>query len=133
MLSRANLSQEHAELAGLAAALGAQAQADRPTVVGVAGVRWELTRKLLLHLAKEDKLLYPKLRSGPDPVAARLAERFSEDMGGLAQAYNAYIANWSATRMEAEWPAFCAETQAIVAALTDRIAREERELYRHIA
>ncbi len=36
------------------------------------------------------------------------------------------------TRIEAEWPAFCVETQAIVAALSDRIAREERELYRHI-
>ena len=132
MLSRADLSQEHAELARLAATLGAQARSDRPDVAGVAGVRWQLTRKLLLHLANEDKLLYPKLKNGSDAVAARLAERFSDDMGGLAATYNAYVAKWSATRIEAEWPAFCTETQAIVAALSDRIAREERELYRHI-
>jgi hypothetical protein len=84
---------------------------------------------LIAHLMAEDWVLYPRLISSPEPNIADTARAFSEEMGGLAAAYRNYAGHWTAGAIEADWPGYCAETRGIIDALTNRILRENRELY----
>ena len=36
---------------------------------------------------------------------------------------------WSAAAIEADWPGYCADSRVIIDALTNRILRENRDLY----
>lgn len=129
MLNRECLSREHAELSALATELVARVAGATPDLAGLSAIRWRFHRMLLMHLAKEDKLLYPQLARSPVPQTADLAARFATEVCGLAQDYAAYMQRWPIERIEAEWPAFGRETRAILSALSARIVREEAELY----
>ncbi|GEM72253.1 hypothetical protein SAQ01S_20190 [Sphingomonas aquatilis NBRC 16722] len=129
MLSRKTLSAEHDELRELAAALLACVAAPHCDPSRLGKARWLLTRKLLAHLAKEDALLYPRLRAGRDPRAAEVATRFAAEMGALADRYRAYIAAWPAERIADDWIAFGAATRQILQQLLRRIGGEETMLY----
>lgn len=133
MLDRACLSHEHAELDALAGELLACVTRDEPDLDAVARVRWAMSRRLAEHLAKEDRLLYPRVQASADAHAARIADRFAREMGGLAAAYRDYIAGWSADRIRSEWLAFRAHSRTVIEALRHRIGREERELYPLVA
>lgn len=132
MLDRECLSREHDELTMLAAGLVAQVAQARPDLAGLSTVRWRFNRLLLMHLAKEDKLLYPQLAQSSSARTARLAERFAAEVCGLAADYAAYMQRWPVERIEGEWSLFGQDTRRIVAVLKTRIKREETELYPHI-
>ena len=130
MIDRAILSKEHAELDMLAVQLLDEVAAAAPSAK-VSALRWRLNHVLMVHLAKEDRLVYPELLASPATRA--LAQRFAEEMGGLAEAYLAYNAAWPIERVEAEWAAFGTATRGVMRALRQRILREERDLYPRIA
>lgn len=88
-----------------------------------------LAGKLNFHLAMEDKALYPRLMERKDSQANALATRFMTEMGGLGQAFAAYNSKWQVSAIRSEPAQFAAETQQVFAALGQRIARENRELY----
>ena len=129
MVDRETLSKEHAELDALAVRLLAEVEAEAPSPE-LSALRWRLNHVLMVHLAKEDKLLYPQLLRSP--ASRALAQRFSQEMGGLADAYLAYGAAWPIERVEAEWDAFGVATRSVMKALRQRILREERDLYPRI-
>lgn len=129
MLKRATLSGEHDELSALADGILDQLATDPPDYEALGTLRWRLNRVLLLHLAKEDKLLYPRLSQHVSVEARRVAERFAVEMGGLAAAFTAYIMDWPIERAQRDWPVFATKTREVLAALQHRIRREERELY----
>lgn len=95
----------------------------------VAALRWGLARELIAHLAIEDRLLYPNLLRSSDPAAASLAARFKSELGGLGEAFTAYMTQWTDSRIAREWEIFCGETRAILDALAERVARETESLY----
>jgi len=39
------------------------------------------------------------------------------------------LGGWSAAAIEADWPGYCADSRVIIDALTNRILRENRDLY----
>ena len=124
------LRAEHAAIETLSRfllALVAAPHPPRPTEL--AAVRGMLRDTLVRHLKCEDWALYPRLQTKGEPVLAELAARFVDEMGHIAEAFEAYDCYWTQLRVEADWPGFCAETRAILTALGDRIAREESELY----
>ncbi len=89
-----------------------------------------LTGKLTIHLQAEDAILYPTLATSSRVEVRETSERFAREMGGLAGAFQAYIAGWPrAEHIETEPERFVDETRVIVRALLERIAREEGELY----
>ena len=92
-------------------------------------LRRELSSTLIGHLKTEDWVLYPRLLGSVDQKIAETARAFSDEMGGLAQAYTAYAEKWTATAIGQDWLGYCQETAAIVEALACRINRENRELY----
>jgi len=95
----------------------------------IAQLRWQLARTLMAHLAIEDKFLYPAIIGGGDPAAARTAQRFQAEMGGLAGKFSRYMSAWSDDEVRADWPAFCRETADLLAELMSRVTRENEELY----
>lgn len=129
MLTRETLSGEHRRIDAMASELLAIAARSTPPVEGLSSLRWRLNHQLMLHLVKEDKLLYPALRRSPDAEIAAIATRFSEEMGGLAEAFIAYMQAWNGGTIAADWAGFCAHTQTVMLALRERIRREERDLY----
>ena len=88
-----------------------------------------LAGKLQVHLAMEDQALYPRLQSASDPKVKAMANQFMAEMGGLRGAFAAYNSKWQLSAIRADHAGVAEETQAVFAALTQRIARENRELY----
>ncbi len=93
----------------------------------------ELSRlgvKIGMHLAMEDKALYPRMVAAADATIADTAKKFQEEMGGLGGAFATYKAKWAtASAIEADAGTFTTETKGIAQALGDRIKREEAQLY----
>lgn len=88
-----------------------------------------LAGKLNFHLALEDKALYPRIADGDDAAARELARKFKTEMGGLGEAFAAYNLKWQVSAIRSNPGGFSDETRAVFQALTQRIARENRELY----
>ena len=130
MSSLAQLRAEHAELVKIVGEL--QALVDRnspPPQVDLFQVRRKLSSVLIAHLKAEDWVLYPPLLNSDDPAIATTAQQFVDEMGGLAQAYSVFNEKWDALSIEADWPHYQAEARGIIDALTNRIIRENRDLY----
>lgn len=89
-----------------------------------------LSGKLLVHLAMEDKSLYPNMISSDNDDAKKAAEEFMTEMGTLAEAFTGYVKSWpSADKIKEKPDEFSSQTRAVFQALKDRIGREEATLY----
>lgn len=132
MLDYDTLVAEHLDIETTAADLLHHAGHRPLDAAAVATARWSLSRKLLAHLAKEDLLLYPMLQRSKVAGIADLARHSAQEVGGLCEAFKAYMRRWTGEAIAADPDGFERETRGIVAALHDRILREESQLYRHI-
>ena len=89
-----------------------------------------LMGKLTMHLSTEDKVLYPELAASKDAAVATLAKRFSTEMRSTAAVVTTYNNKWhTPTAIKADPKSFITESKQIIAALADRIKRENNELY----
>ena len=86
--------------------------------------------KLNVHLAMEDKSLYPQLLDNSNEQVKVLASRFIKEIGGIGEAINSYKSNWpSATKIKDDPDTFISQTKDIFKALSQRIDKENNELY----
>jgi hemerythrin-like domain-containing protein len=130
MSSLAQLRSEHAELVKIVKELEAMIGGDAPPPsVALFEVRRKLSSLLIAHLKAEDWVLYPPLLTCADPKVAETARHFVDEMGGLAQAFTVYVERWDALSIESGWPRYQRESRGIIEALTNRIIRENQELY----
>lgn len=89
-----------------------------------------LLGKLTLHLAVEDRSVYPQLQSSPNVAVASMAKRFEKEMGGIAAKVQAWSQSWPTPgAIQAEPRRFIMETADIVTVLKQRVQRENLELY----
>lgn len=89
-----------------------------------------LSGRLHVHLAMEDRSLYPGLLARPEAPVRDAAARLQEEMGRLRAEVDAYLLRWRSVRdLEDRPEGFVAETRAMLAALEARIRREDRELF----
>src|SRR3546814_8329589 len=65
-----------------------------PPAASLFELRNRLTRVLIGHLKAEDWVLYPSLLETATPYVAEAARQLIHEMGGLADAYNAYTRQW---------------------------------------
>lgn len=124
--------QQHNDLLGIAAqlqnlldptALAADASAARTTLSRFIG-------SLNMHISIEDNVLYPELAAHKDAAVAAIAKKFSVEMKSTAGTVGAYNSKWStASLIKADPAGFIRDTKGIIAALADRIKRENSELY----
>ena len=90
----------------------------------------KLSGILSIHLAAEDKYLYPALLKDGDRKVRTTAEQFSREMGQLASVYAAYKDKFmTASQIEADPAGFLQQNQKVLSALANRLEREDRELY----
>lgn len=130
MSSLAQLRAEHAELVRIVGQLQALVDGDTPPPqVELFQVRRKLSSVLIAHLKAEDWVLYPPLLSSDDAAVSATAQQFVDEMGGLAQAYSVFNEKWDALSIEANWAHYQVEAKGIIDALTNRIIRENRDLY----
>ena len=88
-----------------------------------------LAGRLNIHLAMEDKSLYPRLIEVNVENSKSLATAFKTEMGDLAQGFSAYNQRWHAAAIGSDPEGFARETRAVFTALAKRIARENTQLY----
>ena len=90
----------------------------------------ELATKVTMHLAMEDRALYPLLAGSRNPATSQLATQFQQSMGGLFDTFVAFDRKYAVVKSISTGQAeFVAEARAVLAALSARIAHEEQELY----
>jgi len=86
--------------------------------------------KLLVHLSGENSNVYPPLLASEDANVKAVAKKFQDEIESVKAAVSAYTANWpTAASIEGKPAEFIAETKKVFAILTDRMAREDKELY----
>lgn len=98
--------------------------------VEVRSILSALAGKLLVHLAMEDKNLYPVMLGSSDENAKKMAQSFIDEMGTLATTFKSYTTKWASPQLiQADSAGFCNETKAVFQALGQRIGKEEANLY----
>ncbi|HKR76094.1 MAG TPA: hemerythrin domain-containing protein [Rhodanobacter sp.] len=89
-----------------------------------------MSSAIKLHLAAEDRVLYPALMKAADPAVAQAGRQFQEEMGGLAATYLAFATRWNLTgKIAADPQGFRDDANGVFKALHLRVQRENRELY----
>jgi iron-sulfur cluster repair protein YtfE (RIC family) len=88
-----------------------------------------LTGKLTIHLAMEDKALYPSLLKHADAGVRETAQKFIDEMSGIKPQIQKFSSTWTEQAIRADSARFCAEMRQVFAALGDRIQREDGQLY----
>ena len=90
----------------------------------------QLSGKVTMHLAMEDKSFYPSLVDSHDSSVRSLAKEYMDEMGVLATTFGHYMTSWtSAGAISDAAAAFSVETKNLFNALSKRIARENKHLY----
>ncbi len=90
----------------------------------------QLAAKLNMHLAMEDKALYPELLRHKDPGVQAKAKAFVAQMGGIKEAFVGYLARYpSVQAIQASPQKFIQETQQVFQVLADRIQAEDNDLH----
>jgi hypothetical protein len=90
----------------------------------------KLIGSLNLHISSEDRILYPELSVHKDPSVAAIAKKFAVEMKSTAGLVASYNTKWGTpSQIKADPNGFVRDSKAIIAALADRIKRENNELY----
>ena len=97
---------------------------------GMRALLSQLMGKLNVHLAMEDKALYPDMLKALDANVAATTKRFMSEMGGIAAAAKKYSDGYLSPQAIAANPRdFIRDTNSVFSALSVRIKKEETELY----
>lgn len=88
-----------------------------------------LAGKLSIHLAMEDKALYPRMIQADVENSGAMATAFQNEMGSIGQVFSAHNQKWQAGQIGADPGGFVRETQDLFGALGKRIERENSQLY----
>lgn len=83
-----------------------------------------------LHLAIEDRILYPAVRRADDTEVASMAEDYQEEMKGIANRYIRFTTQWSDPARVASNPeGFRGDANTVLKSVYQRMQRENREFY----
>ncbi len=89
-----------------------------------------LAGKLKVHLVAEDKFLYPELKKNGSEKFSKIAIKFEDEMGHIAEEFMKYRESYKISpNILKDIPQFKKDTKFIFKELFNRIEREEKELY----
>lgn len=89
-----------------------------------------MSGNIKLHLAVEDKVLYPALRGSGDAHIARMSNLYQLEMNGIVAAYMAFATKWnSPAHLLAAPELFRAEANTVLRQLYERMKKEDHEFY----
>lgn len=81
------------------------------------------------HLAHEDSFIYPMMIEQDRTNSHEVAQSFVSEFAALRADWNAYLAEWTADCIEADWGNFCWQTASMMTRLGLRVMRENEVLY----
>jgi len=86
-----------------------------------------------LHLAAEDKFLYPSLEKSQDPQVVALSRRFENEMADIASRFMTFARNWNlGAKIAADFDGFRRAANLTLKPVWDRMQQENREFYPRI-
>lgn len=86
-----------------------------------------------LHLSVEDQALYPALQRSSDTALAQLGQRFQQEMGPIAAAFDAFARRWNtAARLCADEEGFRRDANDVLRRVYERMKHEDRDFYPRI-
>lgn len=89
-----------------------------------------MSAHIKIHLASEDRTLYPAVAACGDAAVAAMGERYRAEMGGLAEAFRQFVGRWRvADRVAADPEGFRDAANRVLKALHERLHREESEFF----
>lgn len=90
----------------------------------------QLAGKLKVHAIVEDQFLYPALKNHANPKVKTMAQAFHNEMGGLAKIFEEFKNDFMTPKEISNHPGdFLVQSQKVLIALSNRIAKENKELY----
>ncbi|MEX5748122.1 hemerythrin domain-containing protein [Massilia sp. X63] len=90
----------------------------------------EVSGIIKLHLAVEDRSLYPALEACADARLVNMSRAYRTEMKDIAQAYLGFAAKWNTARQVALEPeGFRADANRVLRHLFERIQREDHAFY----
>ena len=122
---------QHLDILGAIAALRTLVQ------TGIAEHASEISQRIVamsgsikLHLAVEDRVLYPALEASGNASLARMSHQYRDEMNGISGAYLAFAGKWNTPRLLIEAPeVFREEANHVLKTLYVRMKKEDREFY----
>ncbi len=133
MAITSNLRRQHSELLELSQTILSHLDARRLSEDdgSVARLLPVFVGKLRVHLAAEDKALYPQLFKHENEAIRTAAKDFSAGIVPLSIALKEYIARWlKPGAIQGDPALFIDSTKALFAALLERMKNEDSVLYR---
>ena len=131
-----NLTRQHKELVRTATEMFGWLDAAKLRARGAADVHRALSSLsgiLKVHLAMEDRSLYPNLVNHRDLQLRTLAMRFLDERSAIRDRYEEYKTRWaSPAAIEAGAETFIDETRAILGMLWNRMKMEDDVLHPEI-
>lgn len=123
--------QQHIGILGCIAALRQCTQA------GIGANADEIARLIIsmssiikLHLAVEDKILYPALQAGKNVALAKMGQRFQDEMKAIASTYIGFAGKWNtAASVSADPEGFRAAANHVLKLLHERMQKENTDFY----
>lgn len=83
-----------------------------------------------LHLAIEDRILYPAVRQSPDAAISAMGNAYQNEMQGIANEYIRFTSKWSDPKQLAADPeSFRAAANHVLKNVYQRMQRENHEFY----
>jgi len=83
-----------------------------------------------LHLAVEDKALYPALQRQADQGLAELGRHYQDEMQSIAAAYEGFALRWNTPRrLEQDEAGFRHDANTVLRQVFERMKREDKEFY----
>ncbi|MGE8547777.1 MAG: hemerythrin domain-containing protein [Alcaligenes sp.] len=90
----------------------------------------ELSSIIKMHLAVEDKVLYPSLQRSGNAELARLGQAYQDDMQALAASYLGFSRRWNTAQAVARQPElFRSDANTVLRRLHERMRQENTDFY----
>lgn len=123
--------QQHLDILAAIDALRTLARAGVAAhATAIAGQIVAMSGLIKLHLAVEQRYLYPAAQASGVASLVRMGHRYESEMDGIAGAYLAFAGRWNtAAHLQAEPEQFRSEANTVLHALYQRMRREDHELY----
>lgn len=92
-----------------------------------------MSATIKLHLAVEDRALYPAVARSADAELARKGREFQEEMDAIAASYEGFAKRWNNARnLELDERGFRDDANTVLRRVHERMQRENRDLYPRI-
>lgn len=92
-----------------------------------------LAGKLRIHLATEDKNMYPYLLKSSNANVQKIAKEYADEMGHISQAFMNYKDKFNTrTKITKSPEEFKSETKEIFKVLEERMTKEDTHLYKFL-